>query len=185
MKREEALLLIKKHVNNKNSIKHMLALEAVMRSLAKRLNEDEEKWGIAGLVHDIDMEIVDYRNKPQEHGVVGAQILKERGAEQEIIDAALAHNEETGKERKSLLEKAIYAADPLTGLIVASVLVLPSKKINDINVTSIQKRFKEKAFAKGANREAIASCSEIGIDLNDFLGIGLNAMQDISKDLDL
>ncbi len=185
MKREEALSLIKEHVKNKNSIKHMLALEAVMRALAERFGEDKDKWGVAGLLHDIDMEMVDYRNEPQKHGVLGAQILREKGVDEDIINATLAHNEESGKERESKIEKAIYAADPLTGLIVASVLVLPSKKINDINTRSIQKRFKEKAFAKGANREVIASCSEIGIDLNDFIEIGLNAMQEISDELEL
>ncbi len=185
MNREEALSLIKKYVENKNSIKHMLALEAIMRALARKLGKDEEEWGLAGLIHDIDMEIVDYKNNPKEHGAVGAKILQEHGVEQTIVNAVLAHNEETGKERETLMEKAIYAADPLTGLIVASALVLPDKKINNLDVKSIRKRFKEKAFARGANRETIISCHEIGIDLDDFIAIGLEAMKSISKDLEL
>jgi len=183
--REKALNLIKQNVKNKNSYKHMLAVEAVMRKLARRFEENEEIWGIAGLVHDIDMEEVDYRENPQEHGKRGARILKEHGAGEEIINAAMAHNEETGKERNTLLEKAIFCTDPLTGLIVASALVLPSKKLNDLNANSVMKRYKEKDFAKGARRDIIAHCSEIGLELSEFISLGLEAMQEISDDLEL
>ncbi len=185
MKREDALQLIKKHVKNKNSIKHMLAVEAVMRSLAKKFNEDEDLWGIAGLVHDIDMEIVDYVKEPSLHGRKGGEILRENGFSDEIIEAALAHNHETGKERNSLLEKAIYCSDPLTGLIAASTLVLPSKKLSDLSLSSVKKRYKEKAFAKGANREIIAECEKIELTLEEFMEIGLIAMQEISNELEL
>ncbi len=185
MNREKALNLIKKYVENKNSIKHMLAVEAIMRALARNFKEDEDLWGIAGLVHDIDMEIVDYRDEPQKHGAKGAEILKENGADENIANAALAHNEATGKERKTLLEKAIFCTDPLTGLIVAGTLVLPSKKIADLTTESVLKRFKEKAFARGADREIIASCNEIGLELKGFVKIGLKAMQEISNEIDL
>ncbi len=185
MRRESALELIKKHVKNKNSIKHMLAVEAVMRSLAKRFNEDEELWGLAGLVHDIDMEIVDYVKDPTLHGRETERILKEEGFDQKIIDAALAHNHETGKKRENLLEKSIYCADPLTGLIAASTLVLPSKKIKELSVKSLKKRHKEKAFARGADRNIIESCKEIGLELEEFMEIGLSAMQEISNELEL
>ncbi len=185
MKREKAIELIKKHVKNKNSIKHMIAVEAVMRELARKNNKDEDVWGLAGLLHDIDMEIVDYKNDPQEHGSKGAEILKEEGVREEVINATLAHNKETGKEREELIEKAIYAADPLTGLIVASVLVLPSKKIADLNSGSVLKRFNEKSFARGADREAIGACKEIGLTLEEFIEIGLSGMKKISKELEL
>lgn len=185
MQREEALELIKEYVKNKNSIKHMLAVEAVMRSLAKKFKEDEEIWGIAGLVHDIDMEIVDYRNDPKEHGKKGGDILEKHGADEKIINAAMAHNAETGKRRDSLLEKAIFCTDPLTGLIVASVLVLPSKRINDLTSESVMKRFNENSFARGADRKTIAACREIGMELEDFITLGLAAMQQISEDLEL
>ncbi len=185
MNRKEGLALVKKYVKNKNSVKHMLAVEAVMRDLAKKFGEDEDVWGLAGLAHDIDMEVVDYRNDPQNHGKKGAKILKENGARTEVVNAALAHNKETGQKRESLLEKAIYCTDPLTGLIVASTLVLPSKKLSDLTPESVLKRYKEKAFAKGADREVIAACNEIGIELEDFIGIGLSAMKKISNDLGL
>ncbi len=185
MNREQALEAVKEFVKNKNSIKHMLAVEAVMRSLARRFGEDEEVWGVAGLVHDIDMEIVDYRNVPEEHGKKGADILKEKGFSAEIIDAALAHNKETGKKRETLLQKAIYCTDPLTGLIVASVLVLPSKKLADLSSENVLKRYKEKAFARGADREIIAACSEIDLSVEEFVKVGLTAMQEISDSLEL
>ncbi len=185
MKREEALSLVRKYVKNENSIKHMLAVEAVMKSLAQKFEEDEKEWGLVGILHDIDMEIVDYKKNPKEHGQKGAEILEKNNITQKIIDGTLAHNEETGKERKTLLEKAIYCTDPLTGLIVASTLVLPDKSIKKLSVESVLKRFKEKAFAKGANRDIINSCQEIGLELEEFVAIGLSAMQEISEELEL
>ncbi len=185
MSEQEALNLIKKYVKNKNSIKHMLATAAVMRSLAQRFNEDENKWALAGLLHDIDMEIVNYQENPHEHGLKGAQILEEEGVDKDIINAALAHNKETGKKRETLLEKSIFCTDPLTGLIVASTLVLPSKKLAYLTPESVLKRYKEKSFARGADREIIASCSDISISLEEFVTTGLIAMQKISDDLDL
>ncbi len=185
MEREKALLLIKKYVKNKNSIKHMLAVEAVMRELAKRFDENEEIWGIAGLVHDIDMELVDYHKNPELHGKEGSIILKEEGFSQQVIDATVAHNKETGKERATLLEKSIYCVDPLTGLIVASTLISPSKKIKDLSTESVLKRFKEKSFARGAERDVISSCEEINLTLQEFIEIGLLAMQKINNELEL
>lgn len=185
MDREKGFNLLKKHVQNKNSIKHMLAVEAVMRELAKKFDEKEELWGLAGLLHDIDMEIVDYKKNPFLHGRKGESILREEGFSEEIYSAATAHNPETGEERNTLLKKAIYCVDPLNGLIVASTLVLPSRKIRDLSSESIMKRFKEKAFAKGADREIIASCDEIGVTLEEFVDIGLSAMQKISSELEL
>jgi len=185
MTRQEALQLVREHVKNKNSVKHMLATEAIMRALARRFGEDEEIWGLAGLVHDIDMEIVNYRDHPEKHGQVGADILKEAGFGSVIIEAIKAHNPATGKIRESRLEKAIYCVDPLTGLIVAATLVLPSKKMADLKTESVLKRFKEKSFAQGASREKMAACSEIDLSLEEFIKIGLEAMQGISQDLDL
>ena len=185
MNREEALNLVRQHVKSKNSIKHMLAVEAVMCELARKFGEDESLWGVAGLVHDIDMEIVDHKKNPEQHGKEGARILEENGAPREVVNVAMAHNKETGKQRESLLEKAIYCTDPLTGLIVASTLVLPSRKLNDLTPDSVLKRYREKDFAKGACRETIASCNEIGLELEEFVKIGLTAMQNISDDLEL
>ncbi len=185
MKKQEALALVKEYVKNENSIKHMIAVGAVMRALARKFGEDEELWEVAGILHDIDMELVDYRNDPESHGKRGAEILRENGAREEIVDAALAHNKDTGKERITLLEKAIYAADPLTGLVVASALVLPEKKLADLSKESVIKRYKEKAFAKGADREIIASCSDFGLELDEFIDLGLSAMKGVPEELGL
>lgn len=183
MNREEAFQFVKKYVKNENSIKHMLAVEAVMCSLAKVFNENEEKWALAGLLHDVDMEMVDYRNNPEKHGTTGVEMLKE--VDKEILGAILAHNPATGKKRETLMEKAIFAVDPLTGLIVASVLVTPEKKISKITTQSIMNRFKEKSFAKGADRETILACEELGIGLEEFISISLEAMKKIEEDLGL
>lgn len=163
----------------------MLATEAVMRSLASRFGEDEEKWGLVGLLHDIDMEIVDYVKDPGKHGNEGARILEEKGLDGELTEAVKSHNPATGKKPETLMEKTIYSVDPLTGLIVASVLVLPSRKISDLSVSSVIRRFKEKSFAKGADREIIASCSEMGLSLEEFVESGLRAMQEINQELGL
>lgn len=185
MNREDALRLIEKHVKNRNSIKHMLAAEAVMRSLAGRFNEDEDLWGLTGLLHDVDMEIVDYVSNPEEHGKEGAMILEEEGVRPEIVEAVKAHNPATGKKAETLMEKSIYCSDPLTGLIVAATLVLPSRKISDLTTSSVINRYKEKSFARGADRKIIASCSEMGLSLDEFIEIGLGAMQGIAEDLGL
>jgi putative nucleotidyltransferase with HDIG domain len=185
MTRQEILQLVRQHVKNENSVKHMLATEAIMRALASRFGEDEEIWGLAGLVHDLDMEINDYRQQPEKHGLVAAEMLEKLGVDQVIIEAVKAHNPATGKIRETRLEKAIYCVDPLTGLIVAATLVLPSKKLTDLSAESVLRRFKEKAFARGVAREKIAACSEIDLSLEEFVKIGLEAMQGISDDLGL
>ena len=185
MTRQEALQLVQKHVKNVNSIKHMLATEVIMRALAGHFGEDQEIWGLSGLVHDLDMEMVNYQDHPEKHGKVGAAILKKAGLDSIIIEAVKAHNPATGKIRETKLEKAIYCVDPLTGLIVAATLVLPSKKLADLKLESVLRRFKEKGFARGANREIISACSEIDLSLEEFVKIGLEAMQGISGDLGL
>ncbi len=185
MTREEGINLIREHVKNENSIKHMLATEAIMRSLARRFKENEESWGLAGLMHDMDMEIVDYRINPEKQGQVAAEMLRGMGVNSEITEAIRAHNPATGKVAETLIEKAIFATDPLTGLIVASTLVLPSKKLTDLTAASVLKRYKEKSFAKGARREDIAACDKVGLLLEEFVEIGLKAMQKISEELGL
>ena len=185
MTREEALNYIRQNVKNENSIKHMLATEAIMIDLAKHFNENEEIWGLTGLLHDVDMDITDYKNNPTKHGLVGAEMLEKIGVDKIITDAVKAHNPLTGKNPETLLEKAIFCVDPLTGLIVASTLVLPSRKLSDLTAKSVLNRFGEKNFAKGANRETISACSEIGLNLEEFISLGLRAMQGISNDLGL
>jgi len=184
MEREKALNLLKENLKNKNLVKHCLAVEAGMRKLADRFNEDQEKWGLGGLLHDIDYEKTE--GEPSEHSKVGAEMLKEMEIEQDICDAVLTHNEYHGIEPKNLMAKALYCLDPLTGLIVAATLVLPSKKINDLKTENVLKRFKEGAFARGVNREIISQCKDLlGLNLEEFVEISLKAMQEISDDLGL
>jgi len=191
MTRNEALVLIKQYVKNENSIKHMLATEAIMLAMAKYFNKnnqaqlDVDIWGLTGLLHDLDMEQFDYKEYPELHGPETIRILQEQGVSQEILNGILAHNSATGKARETLLEKTIYAVDPLTGFITAIALVYPSKKLADVKLSSITKRLKELRFAAGANREAMQSIKEVGLEFEQFATIGLMAMQSISDDLGL
>ncbi|MBI4267774.1 MAG: HDIG domain-containing protein [Chloroflexi bacterium] len=183
MTREEALDSVAANVENENLIKHMLAAEAIMRALAKRLGEDEEEWGLAGLLHDIDVELT--AGDMQNHSKLGADLVKEMGVSEAIAQAILRHNETHGLPLETKLDKALFCADPLTGLITASALVRPDKKLTSVESKSVRKRFKEKAFASGANREHIASCNALGLELDEFIDLGLKAMQDVAKDLGL
>jgi len=183
MNREEAFELIKEKIKNQNLIKHSLAVEACMKGLAKDFKEDEEKWGISGLLHDIDYE--ETKDNPNLHSVRGAEFLEKIGIDKEIVEAVKTHNEAHGIAPEGNLAKSLYCVDPLTGLIVAAVLVLPSKKINDLTVENVLNRFKEKSFARGAKREVILKCSEINLSLEEFVKICLNAMQQISSQLNL
>ncbi|MEW6456891.1 MAG: HD domain-containing protein [Acidobacteriota bacterium] len=181
MERKEAYEFLKRHLQNKNLIKHSLALEACMRALAKRLNENEGTWGILGLLHDIDYELV--KDKEDQHTHLGSAILKEKGFDEDFLYSIRCHAEK--EKPKSLRDWAIYSADPLTGLIVAATLMHPSKKISELTTEFILNRFKEKRFAAGANREIIKQCENLGLSLNEFIQICLNAMQGISEELEL
>lgn len=184
MEREKVFELLKENLKNENLIKHSLAVEAAMKELAKFFGEDEEKWGICGLLHDIDYEKT--KGNPNLHSKIGSEMLKNLGFDEEICDAVLTHNEAHGIEPKSKIGKALFCLDPLTGLIVAATLVLPSKKINDLRVENVLNRFKEKSFARGANREIIKKCQEyLGIPLEKFVEITLRAMQKTADELGL
>lgn len=183
MNREEALKLVKEKIKNQNLIKHCLAVEACMKALAQYFSKDIDKWGLAGLLHDIDYE--ETKNNPAQHSILGAKILEELGIDEEIVQAVKTHNDAHGIQPVTLMAKALYCVDPLTGLIVAATLVLPSKKLEDLTTENVLNRFKEKAFAKGARRETIASCSEISLTLEEFAETCLKAMQSISDQLGL
>lgn len=183
MTREEALESVRANVDNENLIKHMLATEAIMQALAKRLGEDEEEWRLTGLLHDIDMELTE--GDMSSHSKLGADIVRELGASEKMAHAILAHNEAHGVPRETKLDKALYCADPLTGLITAGGLVRPDKKLAGLEAKSVKKRFKEKGFAAGADREQIALCSELGLELDEFIELGLEAMKKIAKELGL
>ncbi|MBU8922252.1 MAG: HDIG domain-containing protein [Bacteroidales bacterium] len=181
LSRDEAYLLVKKHISKKNLIKHVFAVEIIMIEMAARFDQDVDCWGLAGLLHDLDYE--DTENDPERHGHITMELISDLDLSDEIRHAILAHADQV--ERISMMDKAIYCADPVTGLIVASVLMHPTKSLAGTDAGFVGKRFKEKRFAAGANREAIASCSELGLDLHEFLEISLDAMRTISDELGL
>jgi len=183
MIRKEALESVKANVENANLVKHMLATEAIMRSLARRLGEDEEEWGLTGLLHDIDVELT--AGDMSTHSKLGADLARELGASEAMAHAILCHNEAHGFPMETKLDKALFCVDPLTGLITAAALVRPDKKLAGVEANSVKKRFKEKGFAAGANREHIAKCSEIGLELDEFIELGLEAMKGIAPQLGL
>ena len=183
MTREEALDSIKANVENENSIKHMLATETIMRALAKQFGEDEEEWGLAGLLHDIDVDLT--QGDMRTHSKLGADLAREMGASEAVVHAILCHNEAHGVPRETKLDEALFCVDPLTGLITAAALVRPDKKLASLEAKSVIKKFKQKGFAAGANREQIIQCSEIGIEFDRFIELGLTAMKAIADDLGL
>jgi hypothetical protein len=184
MTREEALNLVKEKIQNKNLINHCLAVETVMKGMAENFGEDMEKWGTAGLLHDIDYE--ETKDKPMEHSKIGAEFLRGTGVEEEICQAVLKHNEVHEIPPETKMEKALLISDPITGLIVATALVLPEKKLTNVTVENVLNRFKEKGFAKGAKREIIARCEPLlEMPLEKFVEISLTAMKNISNEIGL
>jgi len=174
---------MKKEIPNVNLQKHCLATEVVMKFLANELGEDEEKWALAGLLHDLDYS--ETADNPKKHSLLAAEMLEKIDVPDDIVYAVKVHNEIHGLPRKTSLDKALYAVDPLTGLIVACVLVSPEKKLKSIDTSFVLNRFGEKSFARGANREQIASCEDLGLSLEEFVEIALKAMQSIDKELGL
>lgn len=181
MTREEAWTLVRAEVKNRNLQKHMLATEACLRALAPGRGGDPERWGLAGLVHDLDYEQT--AQDPARHGLVAGEMLAGRGVDGEIVNAVKAHADNAPVE--SDLDKALYAVDPLTGLIVASALMHPDKKLAGLDTEFVMRRYAERRFAAGANREQIATCSRLGLTLEDFVGTCLEAMKGIAADLGL
>jgi len=183
--REKALTLVReKLAANPNLINHCLSTEAVMRALAPRFGADPEKWGLAGLTHDIDLgEVGDDMHT---HAAVGARWLAQWGLDEELCEAIRRHNAEgLGLRRITTLDHALAASETLTGLIVAAALVQPDKKLASVKAKSVKKRFKEKHFARGASREIIVECETIGVELGEFIEIGLAAMQGIAGEIGL
>jgi putative nucleotidyltransferase with HDIG domain len=157
MERSEALDIVREYIKNENLVRHMLAVEAAMRFYAEKFNEDVETWGITGLLHDFDWEI---HPTLEQHPQEGARILSERGVPELIVRAILSHADHTGVPRTTRMEKALYACDEITGLITAVALVRPSRSLEDLTSSSVKKKWKDKAFAAGANREEIAKAAE-------------------------
>jgi putative nucleotidyltransferase with HDIG domain len=181
MNRDEAVTLVKKHLKNKNLFKHCLAVEACMRALADHFGEDPEKWGLAGILHDIDYEMT--ADNPEEHGEKSLDILQEYDIEPDILRAIQAHAGRVPCTNK--MEWSIFAVDPLTGLIVAAALMHPAKKLAHVDEGFIQRRYQEKSFARGAKREDIEQIKNIGMSKEELIRISLKAMQDIDKELGL
>ena len=183
MDRQEALESVKANVENENLVKHMLATEAIMHALATHLGEDEREWGLTGLLHDIDVELTE--GDMSSHSKLGADLARDLGASEAVANAILCHNKAHGVLPETKMEKALLCADPLTGLITAAVLVRPDKKLASLEAPSVRKKFKDKGFAAGANREQISRCSEIGLELDEFIAIGVEAMKGIAPQLGL
>jgi putative nucleotidyltransferase with HDIG domain len=181
--RAEALALVQEYVKNQGLINHMLCVEAAMRFYAEKFAEDVELWGITGLLHDFDWEIHPTLDR---HPTAGAPILRERGVSEIIVRAILAHGIETGVTRDSLMEKALYACDEITGLVTAVALVRPSRSLYDLTAPSVKKKWKDKAFAAGTNREEMAEAAEeFGIELWEHVDNIILAMRRIAPQLGL
>jgi len=181
MNRSQAFDLLAAHLKNKNLVKHCLSVEACMRAAAVRLGHDPEPWGLAGILHDLDYELTE--KSPELHTAETMKLLEPLGLAPEILQAIQAH---AGKVPcRSAMDWAIYSIDPLTGLIIAATLMHPSKKIKNVDLEFIQRRYKEKSFARGARREEIERCRELGLELDEFIGLCLKAMQGIDAELGL
>lgn len=183
MNRTEAIAIVREYIKNENLVRHMLAVEAAMRFYAEKCNEDPDTWGMVGLLHDFDWEI---HPTLAEHPQAGAPILRERGIPEVIVRTILSHADHTGVPRQTRMEKALYACDEITGLITAVALVRPSRSLSDLEASSVKKKWKDRAFAAGANREEIAKATEdFGIDLWEHVGNVIVAMRRISPELGL
>ena len=184
MTRDQALAIVRQYIKNENLVRHMLAVEAAMAGYAKQFGEDEGLYRVTGLLHDFDLEI---HPTSDGHPALGIPILRERGVDEEILDAIMGHGSHTGTPRTSRLAKALFAVDELTGLITTTALVRPSKKIADVEVKSIKKKWKDKSFAAGVNRQEVEDgAKDLGVDLwEEHVPLVLKSMQSIATDLGL
>jgi uncharacterized protein len=182
--RQDALELVRQHLQNDNLLKHSLASEAVLRAMAEHLGKNVQKWGLAGLLHDLDSE-----SHPDlvGHTFETVRILSEIGVDSEIIEAIRLHNLEAypGEKRTTVFQHALAAGETITGLVIATALVQPDKKLASVKPKSVKKRMKEKAFARGANREIIMECELIGIPIADFCALSVEALQGIAESLEM
>lgn len=187
MNRDEAFTLLKKYVKDDFYITHSLAVEKIMRNLAKRLApSDEELWAISGLLHDLDEECSNWQEDMSKHGPKSIEILKEEKFGNDVLyNAILAHNPLNGKKATNNIEYALLAADPMSGFIVAIAKGYPDKKIKSVKLSSILKRFKEKRYAKGANRDYMLAIENTGMSLEEFANISLEALKEIDDILGL
>jgi putative nucleotidyltransferase with HDIG domain len=182
--REKAVELLERYIQNVRMRNHCYAAEAVMRALAAKLGRDVDQWGLAGLLHDLDVEITNA--DPAIHGLETARILAEQGVDAEVVEAVKLHNEKaSGIKRSKEFHHALAAGETITGLIVATALVYPDKKLAGVKTQSITKRMKEKAFAASVDRSKILECELVGLSLDEFAELSLQAMQSISSKIGL
>lgn len=186
MDREEALKLLKSYLRDEKMVKHCVAVEAIMRAVAERLGEDAELWGLIGLLHDVDYDLVN--REPERHGLEAMRILRGR-LPPEAVEAIAAHNEHNGYRPESSeaerIAHALRAADHVSGLIVATALVMPNKRLAEVRPKSLRRKFRQKDFARGIDRERIRECELLGIGLDEFLQLALDAMKAKAEELGL
>jgi len=183
MTHDETLALVREFVKSESLVRHMLSVEAAMRFYAEKFGEEVETWGHLGLIHDFDWEI---HPTLETHPMDGAPILRERGVSEDIIQDILSHADRTGVPRDTLRRKALYACDEITGFVTAVALVRPSRSLYDLEVSSVKKKWKDKAFAAGAERANIeAATAEFGIDQWEHVGNVISAMRRIAPELGL
>ncbi|KUO97143.1 HAD family hydrolase [Ferroacidibacillus organovorans] len=181
--REKAYALLREYTENKGLIKHALAVEASMRAYAKYYGEDEDEWGVVGLLHDFD-----YERYPsvEEHTVVGGAILRDLGYPEHVIEAIAGHADRTGERRKTRLDHALFACDEISGFVTAVALVRPTKSVMDVDVASVKKKLKDKAFAKGVSREDVyQGAEELGRSLDEHIEFVIRALQAAADELEL
>jgi putative nucleotidyltransferase with HDIG domain len=186
--REQALALVHEWTRSESLRKHMLAVEAAMRAYARRLGEDEARWGLTGLVHDFDYERFPNaeRAPDREHPAEGVRHLRALGYPDDVCEAILGHGEYTGVPRTTPLARALFAVDELTGLITAAALIKPSRRVADVDVATVRKRMKDKAFARGVSRDdVVRGAAELGVPFDEHVGVVLVAMQGEAEALGL
>jgi len=186
--REEALALVHEYTASDSLRKHMLAVEAAMRAYAERFGEDPERWGLTGLIHDFDYERFpnEAHSPTEEHPAEGVRILRERGWPEDILEAILGHGNYTGVPRVSRLAKTLFAVDELTGLVTATALVRPSRSVHEVDARSVRKKMKDKAFARGVNRDdVVAGAADLGVDLDGHIDFVIGAMRGAADSLGL
>ena len=183
MDRQTTIEFLQEYVKTDTLMKHLVAVEAAMRAYARKFGEDEERWGVAGLLHDFDWEIVP---SPEEHPAYGANILRERGYPEDIVRAVLTHGDHTGLQRETLMERTLFAVDELSGFVRAVTLVRPTKSLDDVAPRSVRRKMKDKAFARDVNREDITrGAEEMGVDLDEHMTFVIESLKPVAQELGL
>ncbi len=186
--REDTLTLMHEYTQSDSLRKHMLAVEGAMRAYARKFGEDEERWGITGLIHDFDYERFpnNAHSPTEEHPSEGVRILRGRGYPDDVLEAILGHAQYCNTPRASRMAKTLFAVDELTGLITATALVRPTRSVHEVDAKSVRKKMKDKAFARGVNRDdVVQGATELGVDLDEHIAFVITAMQERAADLGL